>query len=49
MIKESTCKSGDTGDLGSIPGLGDPLEEEVATHSIISAWEILWTEKPGGL
>ena len=30
-------------------GREDPLEEEMATHSIILAWEILWTEKPGGL
>ena len=28
---------------------GDPLEKEMATHSSILAWEILWTEKPGGL
>ena len=28
---------------------GDPLEEEVATHSSILAWEIPWTEEPGGL
>ena len=27
----------------------DPLEEEMATHSSILAWEILWTEEPGGL
>ena len=26
----------------------DPLEEEMATHSSIPAWEIPWTEKPGG-
>ena len=25
------------------------LEEEVATHSSILAWEIPWTEEPGGL
>ena len=30
-------------------GLEDPLEEEMATHSIILAWEIPWSEKPGGL
>ena len=24
MVKESTCKSGDTGDMGSIPASGDP-------------------------
>ena len=27
----------------------DPLEEEVATHFSILAWEIPWTEEPGGL
>ena len=25
----------------------DPLEEEMATHSSILAWEIQWSEKPG--
>ena len=28
-------------------GLEDPLEEEVATHSSILAWEIPWTESGG--
>ena len=34
-----------------VPSLGqeDPLEEEVTTHSSILAWEIPWTEEPGGL
>ena len=27
----------------------DPLERETATHSSILAWEIPWTEEPGGL
>ena len=27
----------------------DPLQEEMATHSSILAWEIPWTEEPGGL
>ena len=27
----------------------DPLEREIATHSSILAWEIPWTEEPGGL
>ena len=27
----------------------DPLEEETANHSSILAWEIPWTEEPGGL
>ena len=26
-----------------------PLEKEMATHSSILAWEIPWTEEPGGL
>ena len=27
-------------------GQEDPLEEEMATHSSIVAWEIPWTEEP---
>ena len=27
----------------------DLLEEKMATHSSILAWEIPWTEEPGGL
>ena len=27
----------------------DSVEKEVATHSSILAWEISWTEEPGGL
>ena len=27
-------------------GWEDPLEEEMATHSRILAWEIPWTEEP---
>ena len=30
-------------------GWEDPLEEEMATHSSIHAWEMLWTEEPGSL
>ena len=33
------------GDPSSIPGLEDPLEKEMATHSSILAWKIPWTEK----
>ena len=29
-------------------GWEDALEKEMATHSSILAWEILWTEEPGG-
>ena len=38
-----------TGDTGLILGLEDSLEEEMATRSSILAWEIPWTEEPGGL
>ena len=31
------------------PGLEDPLEKGMATHSSILAWRIPWTEEPGGL
>ena len=27
----------------------DPLEEGMATHSMILAWKIPWMEEPGGL
>ena len=30
-------------------GQEDPLEKEMATHSSILVWRILWTEEPGGL
>ena len=30
-------------------GQEDPLEKEMLTHSRILAWEIPWTEGPGGL
>ena len=30
-------------------GWEDPLEKEMAAHSSILAWEIPWTEEPGGM
>ena len=30
-------------------GWKDSLQKEMATHSSILAWEIQWTEEPGGL
>ena len=30
-------------------GRKDPLEEEMATHSSILAWEIPWTDESGRL
>ena len=45
--EESSCSTGDT---GLIPWVGkNPLEKEMAVHSSILAWEILWTEEPDGL
>ena len=43
--KESSCS---VGDLGLIPGLGNPLEEGRATHSSVLAWRIPWTVKSMG-
>ena len=37
------------GDVGLIPRSKDLLEKEMTTHSSIPAWEIPWTEEPGGL
>ena len=46
---EVKASAWNAGDLGSIPGLEDPLEKEMATHSSILAWRISCTEEPGGL
>ena len=35
-------------ELWSLAG-EDPLEKEMAAHFSILAWEVLWTEEPGGL
>ena len=36
----------DAGNVHTIPGWEDPLEEEMATDSSILAWEIPRTEEP---
>ena len=46
--KEFAANVGDLA-VGSVPGSGDALEKKMATHCSILAWEIPWTEKPGGL
>ena len=46
MVKNLPAKAGDA---GSNPGSEDALEEEMATHSSILAWEVPWTKEPGGL
>ena len=40
---------GDAGRQVQTLGQEDPLEKEMTTHLSIFAWEILWTEEPGGL
>ena len=49
MVKNLPVSTGDVRDVGSIPGLEDALEEEMATHSSILAWRVPWTEEAGGL
>ena len=49
MVKKLPANTGDVRDTGLIPGLKDPLEEGMATHSSILAWRIPWTEEPGRL
>ena len=44
--KESACNAGG---LGSIPGLGRSMDENMGTHSNILAWRIPWREEPGGV
>ena len=46
--KESACQCRETQErwIRSL-GRADALEEEMATHSRILAWKILWTEGPG--
>ena len=47
--EEAACSVGAAGDMGSILGSEDPVEEGMATHFSILAWRIPWTEEPGGL
>ena len=48
--KKSTCNAGDLQET-QVQSLGweDSLEKEMATHFTILAWEMSWTEEPGGL
>ena len=41
--------AGDPRDSGSTLAWQDPLEKGMAIHYSILAWEIPWTEEPGGL
>ena len=46
MVKNLPANAGD---MGRSLGREDPLEKEMATHFSTLAWEIPWTEDPGGL
>ena len=40
MVKNLPANAGDIRDAASIPGLGHPLEKEMATHTRTLAWGI---------
>ena len=48
VIKSPPVNAEDAGDTGSVPRLGRS-PGEMAIHSSLLAWEIPWTEEPGGL
>ena len=45
VVKNSPANAGDE---GLSLAQEDPLEKELATHSSIFAWEVLWTESLAG-
>ena len=47
--KNPPANAGDTRDVGSIPRSRRSVKMEMATHSSILAWKILWTEESCGL
>ena len=47
--KEFTCKAGDAGDMGLIPGAGRSPGGGNGNLLQYSCWKIPWTEDPGGL
>ena len=49
VVKNLPVNAGDTRDAGLIPGSGRTPGGGNATCSSILAWEIPWTEEPGGL
>ena len=49
VVKNPSTNAGDIRHTSSIPGLEDPLEEGMATHSSTLAWRIPGTEEPGRL
>ena len=49
MMKKMPANAGDVRDSGSIPGLGNPLEEGMAIHPAFLSGEFPQTEEPLGL
>ena len=49
MVKNTPANAGDIRHIVLIPGLGNPLEEGMATHSSVLALRIRRTEEPGRL
>ena len=48
VVKNPPANAGDLTDVGLIPGLEDPLEKSMATHSSSLAWRIPWAKSLGG-
>ena len=49
VVNNLPAKAKDAGEEVQSLGQEDPLEKEMVTHSSILAWEIPWTEDPGGI
>ena len=49
MVKTPPASARDAEDWVRSLGQEDPQKEETASRSSILAWEIPWTEEPGGL
>ena len=49
MVKNPPANAGIQEMQGRSLGWEDPLKEGMETHSSTLAWEIPWTEEPGGL
>ena len=49
VVENLPANAGDIRDTGSVPGQEDPLEEGMATHASVPAWEAPRTEEAGGL
>ena len=49
MVKNMAANAGGQETWDRSLGWEDPLEEGMATHSSVLAWQIPWTEDPDGL